>query len=117
MQVLGMIALGVGIGIAAAFAGLGGGFVMVPLLILMGFTAQRAVGTSFLAILILAVSSVFAHGRLQHIDWRTGLLLGLGGVLGAQIGARLVDHVSGIAFNRIFALVLLALAARMLFQK
>ncbi len=38
---------GLFIGVAASFTGLGGGFLMVPLLIAMGYTAQKAVGTSF----------------------------------------------------------------------
>lgn len=42
-----MIALGVGVGIGAAFTGLGGGFLMIPLLLYLGYTAQKAVGTSF----------------------------------------------------------------------
>lgn len=117
MQIAAMIALGVGVGVAAAFTGLGGGFLIVPLLVLMGYSAQKAVGTSFVAILILAASAVFAHGKLQHTDWRTGLLLGAGGIVGAQFGARLVEHVSGATFNRIFAVVLLALAIRMFLQK
>ena len=117
MNAVAMIGVGIGVGVAASFTGLGGGFLVVPLLVLLGFPPQRAVGTSFLAILILSLSAVFAHGRLQHVDWRLGLLLGLGGVVGAQVGARLLEQVSGVTFNRIFALVLLGLAARMLFQK
>jgi len=110
MQTLALVGLGVAVGVAAAFTGLGGGFVVVPLLLLMGFPAQRAVGTSFLAILVISVSALAAHGRLAHVDWRLGLLLGLGGVLGAQLGARLVEHVSTGSFRRIFAVVLAALA-------
>ena len=50
---------GVFVGIAASFTGLGGGFLMVPLIIALGYTAQKAVGTSFLAILIISASAVF----------------------------------------------------------
>jgi len=112
-----MIAVGIVVGVAASFTGLGGGFLVVPLLVLMGFPPQKAVGTSFVAILILSISAVLAHGKLQHVDWRLGFFLGLGGIAGAQVGTRLVEHVSGATFNRIFAVVLLGLAARMFFQK
>lgn len=112
-----MVALGLLIGIAASFTGLGGGFIMVPLLIFLGFTAQRAVGTSFMAILIISASALFSHGKLNHVDYRTGILIGLGGIVGAQIGSRLVQYVPTDVFNKIFALILLALAARMFFQK
>jgi len=112
-----MVALGILIGIAASFTGLGGGFIMVPLLIFLGFTAQKAVGTSFMAILIISTSALFAHGKLNHVDYRLGILIGLGGILGAQIGSRLVQYVPTDVFNKVFAIILVALAARMFFQK
>lgn len=112
-----MVALGIVIGIAASFTGLGGGFIMVPLLVFLGFTAQKAVGTSFMAILIISTSALFAHGKLNHVDYRLGILIGLGGILGAQIGSRLVQYVSTDVFNKVFAIILVALAARMFFQK
>ncbi len=111
------VAIGVLIGIAASFTGLGGGFIMVPLLLFLGFEAQRAVGTSFLAILVISVSALAAHGKLANVDWRLGLLLGLGGVLGAQVGARLVEHVSTAGFKKIFAVVLVGLGVYLFCKK
>jgi len=112
-----LIALGILVGIIASFTGLGGGFIMVPLLIFLGFASQRAVGTSFMAILIISLSALFAHGKLDHVDYRMGLFLGVGGIIGAQLGSRLVDYVPPATFNKIFALLLLAIALRMFFQK
>lgn len=112
-----LVASGIVVGIGAAFTGLGGGFLMVPLLLFLGFAAQKAVGTSFLAILVISISAVFAHHRLQNIDYRVALLLGLGGVVGAQIGARLVEHVSTGQFRKLFAVVLVGLAAYLFFRK
>ena len=60
--------LGVAIGLAASFTGLGGGFVVVPLLIALGFTPQRAVGTSFAAILLVGLSSLFGHAKLAEVE-------------------------------------------------
>ena len=112
-----MTVLGLFVGIGAAFTGLGGGFLMVPLLLFMGFTSQKAVGTSFLAILVISVSALIAHNKLANIDYRAGILLGVGGIIGAQIGARLVEHVSTANFKKIFALVLVFLAAYLFFHK
>ncbi len=108
---------GIGVGIGAAFSGLGGGFIMVPLLIFLGYTAQRAVGTSFMAILVISISALFAHNKLANVDYRAGILLGIGGIIGAQIGARLVEHVSTANFKKIFAFILVGLAAYMFFKK
>ena len=112
-----MIVAGVGVGIGAAFTGLGGGFLMVPLLLAMGFAAQKSVGTSFLAILVISISALIAHNKFANVDYRAGILLGIGGILGAQIGARLVEQVSTGSFKKIFAVVLLGLAVYLFFNK
>jgi uncharacterized membrane protein YfcA len=108
---------GVIVGIGASFTGLGGGFLIVPLLLLLGYPAQKAVGTSFLAILVISISALIAHNKLANVDYRVGILLGVGGVVGAQIGARLLEHVSTASFKRIFAAVLVGLAGYLFFQK
>jgi uncharacterized membrane protein YfcA len=114
---LAIIASGVFVGMSASFTGLGGGFLMVPLLLFLGFTAQKAVGTSFVGILIISVSALIAHGRMANIDYKYGLLLGLGGIIGAQIGARLVEDVPTEMFKKIFAVILIGLAMYLLVKK
>jgi len=116
-QLLLIIVLGVLVGIGAAFSGLGGGFLMVPLLLMLGFPAQKAVGTSYLGIFVISVSALLAHTKLANVDWKIGLMLGLGGLVGAQVGARLVEHVSTAQFKRIFAVILVGLAAYVFFRK
>jgi uncharacterized membrane protein YfcA len=108
---------GVGVGIGAAFSGLGGGFLMVPLLLFLGYSAQKAVGTSFLAILIISISALIAHNKLANVDYKAGILLGVGGIVGAQIGARLLEGISTDLFRKIFAVILLGLAAYVFFKK
>lgn len=112
-----MVACGVLVGIGASFSGLGGGFLMVPLLIFLGYSAQKSVGTSFLAIVIISLSALLAHNKLANVDYRSGILLGVGGIIGAQIGARLVEHVPTANFKKIFALILLGLAVYIFFKK
>lgn len=112
-----MIGLGVVVGIGASFSGLGGGFIMVPLLLFMGYTAQKAVGTSFLAIMIISVSALVAHNKFANVDYKAGILLGVGGIVGAQIGAYLVQYVSTDIFKKIFAGILVGLAIYLFFKK
>jgi len=110
-------ALGLLVGLAASFTGLGGGFLVVPLLVALGYTPQRAVGTSFVAILVVSVASLTGHARLAEVDWKAGLLLGAGGLVGAQIGPRLLQGVPESVFQKVFAGILLALAIWMYFRK
>lgn len=112
-----LVGFGILVGIGAAFAGLGGGFLVVPVLLFLGYSAQRAVGTSFLTILVISVSALIAHNKLQNVDYKIGALLGVGGIIGAQVGARILPHVSTAQFKRIFAVILVALAAYLFFKK
>jgi uncharacterized membrane protein YfcA len=112
-----MIVYGIIVGIAASFSGLGGGFLMVPLLLFLGYSAQTAVGSSFLAIVIISISALFAHNKLANVDYKVGLLLGLGGIIGAQVGARLLEHVATPQFKKIFAMIILGMALYLFFKK
>jgi uncharacterized membrane protein YfcA len=112
-----MVSCGVLVGIGASFSGLGGGFLMVPLLLFLGYSAQKSVGTSFLAILVISLSALLAHNKLANVDYKVGILLGVGGIIGAQIGARLVEHISTANFKKIFAVILLGLAVYIFFKK
>ena len=112
-----MIVYGIIVGIAASFSGLGGGFLMVPLLLFLGYSAQKAVGSSFLAIVIISISALFAHNKLANVDYKVGLLLGLGGIIGAQVGARLLEHVATPHFKKIFAVIILGMALYLFIKK
>ena len=111
------VVYGVGVGIGASFSGLGGGFLMVPLLLFLGYSAQNSVGTSFLAIVVISISALLAHNRLANVDYKAGILLGIGGIIGAQIGAHLLEGLSTASFRKIFSFILLGLAAYLFFRK
>ena len=104
-----LILFGLLIGVLSSLSGLGGGFLVVPFLIYMGKKAQIAVATSFLVILLIAVSSLAAHGRLGKIDWKTGIILAVGGLVGAQLGPTLLQQVPELMFKRGFACLLIGI--------
>jgi uncharacterized membrane protein YfcA len=116
-NVLMMVFFGILVGVGASFSGLGGGFLMVPLLLFLGYSAQKSVGSSFLAIVVISLSALLAHNKLANVDYKAGILLGVGGIIGAQIGARLIEHVSTANFKKIFAVILLGLAVYIFFKK
>ncbi len=117
IKYLAVAACGIFVGIFASFTGLGGGLIMVPILLYLGFTAQKAVGTSFLGILIISISALVAHNKLANIDYKYGILLGLGGIIGAQVGARLLENVPTDSFKKIFALLLAGFAIYLFVKK
>jgi uncharacterized protein len=82
--------LGIVTGAYSGFLGLGGGFVLVPLLQrLAHMPVKRAIGTSLVAISILAIPGVLTHWTLGHIDAWLAVALLVGSVPGALIGARI----------------------------
>jgi len=103
------IALGIVAGFAGGLLGLGGGFVLVPMFSrLFGFSQRKAVATSLISVSFMAIPGMLSHARLGHVDWRVGLTLAAGAVLGAWVGARLVLKSSERVLRYGFA-VLLAL--------
>lgn len=114
---LSLALLGAVVGLGVAFTGLEGGFLLVPLLLMLGFSAEKVVGTSFFAMLLILLSGVVLHNRLANVDVSLGLLLGLGGVVGVQLGARLLEGVDTDIFRRAVAVLLMALAVYLFFKE
>jgi len=100
-----LILLGLVIGVLASMTGLGGGFLVVPVLLYLGHKAQMAVGTSFIVVFLIAASSMAVH-----FDLKTGLMIALGGVVGAQVGPMILASMSEQNFKRFFAGILVLLA-------
>ena len=112
-----LIAFGIVVGIVAAFAGVGGGIIMVPLLILLGKSHQQAVGTSFLAILIISLASLVFHNRMNNVVYDWGIYLGLGGVLGAFAGTKFNALVTQAQFQKIFGAFIILMGIYLVLKK
>ena len=110
------IGLGVLIGILSSGSGLGGGFLVVPFLLHLGKDVKVAVGTSFIFVLMVAISSLAGHSRVGNVDWKVGALLALGGILGAQVGPFILEHISDQNFKRIFSILLVGTGVWLFYQ-
>jgi uncharacterized protein len=85
-----LVLVGAVTGLYSGLLGLGGGFIIVPVLSRwFGFSAKRAIGTSLVAIAILSIPATITHAILGHIDWRIALALAVMVVPGSLIGARI----------------------------
>lgn len=106
--------IGLGAGILSGLFGIGGGIVIVPLLILVaGFSVSQAAATS-LAALLLPVGALGAWQYWQAglIDLRAALLLAVGLLLGAYVGARIGIALEPAAVQRAFGALLLLVGLR-----
>jgi uncharacterized protein len=103
--------LGFGIGAVTGLVGAGGGFVVVPCLVLFGrLRVEVAIGTSLVVIAMQSFAGLAGH--LQHVDLEWGIVLPVAGfaVAGSVLGARLSRRVSPSALRRAFAAFLLVMA-------
>ncbi|MCX8117448.1 MAG: sulfite exporter TauE/SafE family protein [Desulfobacterota bacterium] len=116
--------IGVGciVGFLAGLFGVGGGFVMVPVLILsyehLGISPEvlthMAIGTSLFVVLFSSVTSAYQHSRLKNIDWRAVLILGFSSALSAFLTAKVASWLSGRQLRVAFAIIVSLAAIRML---
>lgn len=101
---VGYAVLGVVTGLYSGFLGLGGGFVIVPLLTrAFGMPIKRAIGTSLLTVSLLAIPGTITHWYLGHVDVMLALMLMVGVVPGALLGARLTRKADEVAVRYAFA--------------
>ena len=89
MNVVTIIGLGGMVGLLSGIFGVGGGFLMTPLLIFMGVPAPVAVGTEANQIVAASVSGGLAHFRRGNVDIKMGMVLLSGGLVGSTIGVAL----------------------------
>lgn len=95
--------IGLGAGLASGYVGLGGGFIMVPLMLsFVGIPMKLASGTSLIAVLLLAIPGTIENGLAGNIDYVVGLSVAVGSIPGAIIGARLVSMVPERALRFVF---------------
>ncbi|MCD6503712.1 MAG: sulfite exporter TauE/SafE family protein [Euryarchaeota archaeon] len=105
--------LGLIIGTLAALFGLGGGFLIVPLLNISGVEIHQAIGTSSAAIVFTSLSSAIAYARQRRIRYKIGALITGTAIFGAYIGAYLTSFVDPGPLKVIFGAVLTFVALRM----
>ncbi|WP_164115259.1 sulfite exporter TauE/SafE family protein [Sphingorhabdus sp. Alg239-R122] len=107
--------LGFVTGILTILLGVGGGFVMVPaMLYLLGMGAQVVVGTSLFQILFVTIASTMVHSMTtKAVDIVLAVLLLLGSVVGAQLGARFAQRLKPEYLRLLLAALVLIVALRL----
>lgn len=109
-----LILIGLATGLASGLLGVGGGFVMVPALVMLGTPQREANGTSLAVILPVAVVGASILGGGHQVDLEVGIVLAIGSVGGAVIGARLTRRLSDLVLRRAFGVMAVAVGAVMI---
>ncbi|MCT8989330.1 sulfite exporter TauE/SafE family protein [Chelativorans sp. SCAU2101] len=118
VSVIPVLGIGAMIGFLASIMGVGGGFIMVPALIyLLRVPTNVVVGTSLFQIIFVAAFTTIVHSTAnQTVDVVLAFLLMVGGVAGAQYGARVGQKLRGEQLRALLALLVLAVALRLAYD-
>lgn len=113
------IALGIAVGIISGLIGVGGGIVLVPALIFAFKMDQHMAQGTSLAMLLppTGLLAFMRYYRAGHADLKLGLFMSLGVFVGGYFGGKWAQAISGPTLRRIFAVILIATAAKLFFQK
>ena len=99
------------VGVLASIMGVGGGFILVPAMIyLLGMSTQVVIGTSLMQVLFVSITSTVMHAYVnQTVDIILSSLLLFGGVFGVQMGALIVQKISGEVLRMLLGIIIICL--------
>ncbi|MDR3042729.1 MAG: sulfite exporter TauE/SafE family protein [Desulfovibrio sp.] len=86
----GLIILGVGVGIIGGFFGMGGAWMVTPGLNILGFPMAFAIGTDIAHMAGKSLISTMRHGKFGNVDYKLGMIMLVGTVVGFEVGAQMV---------------------------
>lgn len=110
--------LGLGVGLATGAVGAGGGFLVVPALVMLaGLPMPVAVGTSLVVIALNSFAGLAGHLNSVVIDWPVAAMFTAAAVLGSLLGARLTSRVNPDALRQGFGWFVLIMAAVILAEE
>jgi len=113
-----LVPLGFAIGTYGTLIGAGGGFVLMPILLLLypGETPELLTSISLAVVFFNALSGSWAYARMGRIDYRSGLLFAAAAVPGAVLGALTTAYIPRRWFDLVFGLLMIAASASLLFS-
>jgi len=95
--------------------GIGGGFIMAPLLMWMGYETKKAAATSALAVTFSSFSGFLGHVAQGHFNWTLTVILTIAVIIGALLGSNfMATKAKSNRVKQIFAVVLFAIAVKLI---
>ena len=114
-----LLAIGIVTGIMAGMLGIGGAIIMIPALaFFLGFSQQAAQGTS-LAVMLppIGILAAYNYYKAGQVNIKFALILAVAFIVGSYFGSKLALNIPQTVLKKIFGLLLLVVAAKMLFSK
>ena len=114
-----LIMIGIITGVMAGMLGIGGAIIMIPaLVLLLGFSQQSAQGTS-LAVMLppIGIFAAYNYWKAGHVNIKFALILAAAFIIGSYFGSKIALNLPQPMLKKIFGILLLLVAAKMLFSK
>jgi hypothetical protein len=114
-----LIVIGIITGVMAGMLGIGGAIIMIPALVFfMGFSQQTAQGTS-LAVMLppIGILAAYNYYKAGHVDFKFAIILAVCFLIGSYFGSKLALNLPQPLLKKIFGILLLLVAAKMLLSK
>ncbi|NQU51553.1 MAG: sulfite exporter TauE/SafE family protein [Bacteroidetes bacterium] len=114
-----LIVIGILSGVLAGVFGVGGAIIVIPALVfILGLSQHDAQGTSLAFMLPpVGILATWNYWKAGHVDWKIALVLSLTFVIGAYFGSNLSLNISDRTLRRIFGVLMIVMAVKMIFSK
>ncbi len=97
-----LLSLGIGVGVLSGFFGIGGGTILVPLLLMLGYDTKEAIGISVLQMVFSSVYGSYLNNKKGTLDVAMVLIIGVGGFIGALLSGLIASSFSDAVLEMIF---------------
>ncbi len=116
--IISLILIGLIAGVLSGLIGIGGGIIIVPLLLLLGFSQQQSQGTSLASLLPpVTLLAVMNYQKAGYINWKYAAIIAIMFVVGGYFGSKIAIDINQRTLKKIFGVIMLLIAGRMLFEK
>lgn len=118
-ELLMLILIGLSAGILSGLVGIGGGIILVPALVMVLNMNQHQAQGTVLALLMMPVVAlgVLNYYKQGHVDFKVAVMLAIGFTIGAFIGSKLAIMTPEYGLKKVFGVLMLVIAIKMIFWK
>ena len=118
-MLIGLLILGLAVGVLAGLLGIAGGIFLIPALVFFFHFPQKLAQGTTLAVLLppVGLGAAYLYWRAGNVDIRAAAILAIGFFIGGFFGAEETKAISNVTLSRVFGVVMLVAAVRMLLTK